>query len=340
MRRSLLVGATILSALSCKGDLTNPYNLSTTGPGVLSVSPIDLSQVMAVTPLGYLGPPGHVLPSDHIYISFIDAWNGMLQNADCSKRPIYAAGSGVIDFIMVTQSPDTKVDVQMTKTFHYYYDHILLLPGMSLGTRVSAGQQIATTAGHCPSFDLGTWELGNTLPGLVSPNRYDDQTRYAASPMNYFSPSLRAIYLARVRLSDGVPSNKIGKIDYGIAGKLVGDWFHSSVPVDAYASGSAAWDKTIGFVYDWYDNTSVRISIGGTITDPLLAQIGPGDPDPAFVTTANGLVTYSLYRPGATDGAGWLLVQMTAADRIRVQYFASAGTRPTGFTAAAQDYRR
>jgi hypothetical protein len=320
----------------------NPYGITATGPGVLSVSPIDTSQVIATSPLGSLNPPGHVLPTDHVYVSFVDPWNGNQQANDCRARPIYAAGSGVIDFIIVTEAAgDTKVDVQMTKSFHYYYDHVLLLPGMALGTHVAAGQQIATTTGRCPSFDLGAYDLDVTLPGLVNPGRYGDGTRHAVSPYKYFAEPLRSLYYSRVRMIEGVPANKDGRTDYGVAGRLVGDWFLASLPVDPFSAGSPdGWSKSIAFVYDWFDNTRPRISIGGTITTPRVGMIGRNDPDPATVTVASGLVTYQLTPPGGSDPFGWLLVQMTAADRIRVEFVAGAGVRPAAFTAAAQEYAR
>ena len=326
------------------GSNDNPYGITATGPGVLSVSPIDTSLVISTTPLGSIAPPGHVLPTDHVYISFVDAYGGNQQNNDCtSKRPIYAAGSGVIDFTIVTEAHgDTKVDVQMTKTFHYYYDHVLLLPGFAVGTTVTAGQQIATTAGGCPSFDLGVWDLDATNSGMVNPARYGPGTLHAVSPYKYFTAPLRALYLSRSRLLDGVPANKDGRIDWGIPGRLVGDWFHSSLPVDANSAGSPdGWSKSIAFTYDWYDNTRPALSIGGTIATPGSGKVGRNDPDPATVTPASGIVGYQLTQISTgLIHPGWLLVQMTAADRIRVEYFPDATTKPSSFTAAAQDYAR
>jgi hypothetical protein len=84
---------------------SNPYGVTATGPDVLSVSPIDTSQLIFTTPLGNIAPPGHVLPTDHVYIGFVDAYGGNQQSNDCtSKRPIYAAGSGVIDFMLATEA--------------------------------------------------------------------------------------------------------------------------------------------------------------------------------------------------------------------------------------------
>ena len=326
------------------GSNSNPYGITTTGPGVLSASPIDTAQVITTTPLGNIGPPGHVLPTDHVYISFVNAYSGNQQNNDCTtKRPIYAAGSGVIDFTFVTETRgDTKVDVQMTTTFHYYYDHILLLPGITVGTKVTAGQQIATTAGGCPSFDIGVWDLDATNSGFVNRARYGESTLHAMSPYKYFTAPLRALYLSRSRLLEGVPANKDGRIDWGIAGRLVGDWFHSSLQVDANSAGSPdGWSKSIAFTYDWYDNTRPVLSIGGTITTPGSGKVGRSDPDPAIVTPASGIVGYQLTQISTgLIRPGWLLVQMIASDRIRVEYFPDAAARPATFTAAAQEYAR
>lgn len=342
--------AALLVLASCGGDGgtgpstddgDNPYGLTLTGPGVLSVSPLDTSTVISVTPLGKIGPPGHTLPTDHIYISFVDPYGGNQQNNDCSKRPVYAAGAGVVYFTYVTEARgDTKVDIQMTKTFHYYYDHVLLLPGIAPGTHVTAGQQIATTTGFCPSIDLGVWDLDVTLPGLVNPARYGDQTRHAVSPIKYFAEPLRTLYYSRVRLPEGVPANRDGRIDYGIAGRLIGDWFHASVPMNPQASGGPeGWVKSLAFAPDW-SNGKMQFSLGGTLGPAFYGYIASGDPDPASVSTSSGEVAYQVTRPGATEPYAWVLVQLLSTERLKVQLFLGATTRPAGFTTAAQEYLR
>lgn len=341
-----VIGLAILVVVyGCGGGPTGPSDNSASGlpsgPAVLSVSPIDPALVFATTPLGKLGPPDHTLPTDHVYISFVDPFGPNQLANDCSKRAIFAAGSGVVYFTLATEARgDTKVDVQMTRSFHYYYDHVLLLPGISMGSRVEAGQQIATTTGFCPSFDLGAYDLDVTLRGLVNPARYGDSTRHAVSPYRYFTDSLRSLYTSRSRVFEGIPADPDGRIDQGIAGRLIGDWFHSSLPVDANSAGSPnGWSHSIAFAYDWYDGTP-RVSVGGTISAPFVGLFGPGDPDPATVSVASGLVVYQIRRSGATEQYGWLLVQMTAADRIRVEFVAAPASRPEAFSGAAQDYLR
>lgn len=323
----------------------NPWGITASGPGVLSVSPLAPSTLVAATPLGMLAPPGHVLPTDHVYLHFVDPWGNQQPANDCTPRPIYAAGSGVVNFVMQTEAAgDLKVMIQMTRTFYYYYDHVLLAPGIAVGSRVNAGDRIGTTTGRCPSIDLGVIDLDVYPPGFVKPSRYGEFGGHAASPYKYFTPELQALYYSKVRLFEGVPANKDGRIDWGVAGTLAGDWFHESL-AQAPAStvmGPEGWPRSLSFAYDWYDGAP-RISIGGWIATPGVVAIGSGDPDPKTVTPANGLVTYRTSRKQGLIPDGYLLVAMTGPERIRVEYFpTTTGTSaaPTAFTSAAKDYVR
>jgi hypothetical protein len=38
------------------------------GVAAFTAAPIDLSRIRIITALGNLGPPGHVLPTDHAYL--------------------------------------------------------------------------------------------------------------------------------------------------------------------------------------------------------------------------------------------------------------------------------
>ena len=353
MRLTTTAGLTLiaLTAAACGGDgsSTGPtdsasqFGITATGPGVLSVSPLDTSTLFAATPLGMMAPPGHVLPTDHIYLLFVDPWSGQQQLNDCSKRPVRAAGAGVVTFTLVTEPTggDTKVDIQMTKTFHYYYDHVLLKPGIGVGSHVAAGDTIGTTTGRCPSMDLGVYDYDVTPTGFVNLARYAGSTLHVVSPYKYFSEPLRSWLYARVRLFEGVPTNKDGRTDWGVRGHLSGDWFHASLANDSATviNGPAGWPKSISFAYDWFA-AAPRISIGGTIAAAGVLSVRATDPEFAAVSVGSGVVAYKGTPTLGVIPAGWLLVQMTADDRIRVEYFAGATSQPSGFTSAAQDYVR
>jgi len=333
------------------GSTDNAFGITATGPGVLSVSPLATSTLVYATPLGNLGPPAHVLPTDHTYLYFVDPWSGNVGNQDCSARPVYAAGAGYVNFILQTETRgDTKLMVQMTKTFFYYYDHVLVASGIKVGSQVSAGQQIATTTGLCPSMDLGVIDLDQTPTGYVNPARYGDMGAHPASPYKYFTAELRNLYYSKVRVLEGVPvapATLDGRVDWGLRGKLSGDWFHVSLanaPASTITSpqGNAG---TLSFAYDWYRNEP-RISVGGTIaaagllaTKDIFASVW-NSPDPNTVSVASGLVAYQGFPLLGQIGQGWMLVQMLSDERIKVEYFKGASVKPTAFTAAAQEYVR
>ncbi len=323
-------------------DSNNPYGLTTTGPGVLSVTPLDTTTIFAITPLGSLAPPGHVLPTDHIYISFVDPWSGQQQNNDCRARPVRAAGSGVVTFTLVTEAQgDTKVDIQMTKTFHYYYDHVLLKPGVGVGTRVKAGDTIATTTGRCPSMDLGVYDFDVVPPGLLNTKRYSGSSLHVVPPLRYFTEPLRTFLYAHVRLINGVPADKDGRTDFGVRGTLAGDWFHASLANDSAGviGGPTGWPKTVSFAYDWFSGAP-RISIGGTIATAGVFAIASGDPDPATVRLSSGLTVFHGTSVLGVSQAGWVLVQLLSDERIRIEYVADPASKPMAFTTAAQEYVR
>jgi hypothetical protein len=343
------VGALSTCALAACGggratapdDGANPYGFATSGPAQLTVSPLDTATIFAITPLGQLSPPGHVLPTDHIYISFVDTWGGSQQNNDCRARPVRAAAAGVIDFVLVTEAAgDTKVDVQVTASFHYYYDHVLLRPGYTVGTRVAAGDTIATTTGRCPSIDLGVWDSGLTPTGFVNPGRYVGQTLHVLPPLRYFSEPLRSALYARVRLFGGVPVDKDGRTDWGVPGRLAGDWFHASLAsaTPEVVGGPTGWARSLAFAYDYFDRRPL-LSVGGVVAPPLVTPL-PDGVNPAEIAPSSGVVGFATQSYNGRAQPGWFLVQMTAVDRLRIEFFANATSRPAGFTAAAQDYVR
>lgn len=345
----LAIGALVSGTLvACGGRATapsergdNPYGLPAAGTAQLTVAPLDTTTIFAITPLGQISPPGHVLPTDHIYISFVDPWSGSQQNNDCRARPVRAAAAGVIDFVLVTEAAgDTKVDVQVTASFHYYYDHVLLRPGYAVGTRVAAGDTIATTTGRCPSIDLGVWDSGLTPSGFVNPSRYAGQSLHVLPPLRYFPEPLRSALYARVRLFGGIPWDKDGRTDWGVKGRLAGDWFHASLATATAETvgGPSGWPKSLSFAYDYFDRRPL-LSVGGLIAPPLVTPL-PAALDPAGISPSSGVIGFETQPYNGRAQPGWFLVQMTADDRLRIEFFTGATSRPAGFTAAAQDYVR
>ena len=344
----LLLAAVVTISLSCN-SATGPGpdtpsglpgadspSITASGPGVFTFAPFDTAQISRISPLGQLGPPGHVLPTDHIYIHFVNSTGNQSTN-DCARRPVYAVGDGVVNFMLQPVGTDWKVGVQMTRTFMYYFDHIYPNPGTVVGTVVTAGQQIGTTNGFCPSIDLGVIDLDVTLGGLLTPERYG-ATVHTGSPLKYFTEPVRSALYRRIDRAASDP-NRDGRIDYGIRGSLIGDWFLPTLPKTAESTGANGWAKSLAFVYDNVNPSTIRVSIGGTLPIGLWAVEGNA-PDPATVNVATGKVMYKLIPYGGAAQPGMLAVQMIADDRIRIEVFIGSVDPNPAFTSNALEYVR
>lgn len=349
IRTGAITAVALCTLLACgDGGSTAPTTISSglpgmdapsitaKGPGVFTFAPFDTTVIKLISPLGQLGPPGHVLPTDHIYIHFVDP-KGSPSNNNCSARPVYAVGSGIVNFMLQPVGTDWKVGVQMTRTFMYYFDHIYPQPGMVVGTPVTAGQQIGTTNGFCPSIDLGVIDLDVTLPGILTPERYAS-TAHTGAPLKYFTEPIRSALYRRI---DRTPSDPIrdGRIDYGIRGRLIGDWFLETLPRTPDSTGPVGWTQSLAFVYDNVTPATIRVSIGGTLPVGLWAVEG-NTPDPALVSLATGKVVYKLIPYGGAAVPAMLAVQLIADDRIRIQVFIGSTDPNPAFTAAAREYVR
>jgi len=150
-------------------------------------------------------------------------------------------------------------------------------------------------------------------------------------------------------------AEKDGKIDFDLAGKLAGNWFHESLPLSQSARGDPKNSaKQLAFVYDVREPKAVRISIGGTVGPAGLYAVQPGAPDPASVTAESGLVKYQIHQalsPGEARKAtsenrpavkkNLLIVQLIGEHKLKVEYFpAELDVEPNGFTSAAAIYER
>ena len=308
------------------------------GVAQFTALPVDISRTPLLTPLGNLNPPGHTLPTDHVY--FYQTNFAVFPVVPATAvLPVYAATTGAVNFMLQPAGTDWKIGFIATKDFGYYYDHLVPLPNIKVGTVVQAGEQVGTTTPG-GAFDLGAYDLRVSHTGFVNPVRYGEQTLHYVSPWAYFVEPLRSQLYAKVRRHPSA-ADKDGKIDFGVAGRLVGDWFEQSVPNSTEASGPAGWPKSLAFVYDYYDPRQIRVVIGGTIAPVGVWTIPAGAPGPETVSVSSGKVAYRLmYTESFTVQSGLMLVQMVTSDRIKVEVFTGSQAGDAEFTAAAFMYVR
>jgi len=340
--------AFLLALLGCGGGGggggdTPPSHLEPSladGPGVFTFSPIPLSEISRIVPLGNLAPPDHTIPTDHMYFFMWFGDEGPLPDPDRKYTVVFPGGGRVQSVLPVGEA--FKVLVQSTNSFYYYLDHVLPGPGIVVGMTVEAGQVLGTSSGP-RAVDFGAIYTPVTLPGFIDPNRYHWQTQHTVSPLAYYEEPLRSALFAKVLRDSADPQ---GKIDFDQDGRLVGNWFLEGVPAEQ-SDWPENWNKQIAFVYDVKVPTMVRVSIGGQLAMMGAYAASPTDPDPAMVSQTSGKVVYRLYPRGAlTDTPdysalqGLVIAHVLSDRRIKVEAFQTNQESIPEFTSNAKIYVR
>ena len=311
-----------------------------TGP-LFTVSPLALDQVRFVTGQGHMAPYPHTLPTPHVYLY----WHG--PEPVVRMLPVVAPGPGTITFVL-DQGGDTKIMVRASPTLTWYMDHIILAPGIGMGSVLSPGMAMGTTSTLSAAIDLGLLDSTIVNP-FVAPQRYGSDLLNSVSPWTRFTPELRDHFFG---ISNVTGLNKNGAVCFDVAGTAAGNWFLDGVPDSPDAYGKPEnWPKQLAFARDEIDSLRWRVSVGGTISPAYLYAIAVGDPEPAAITPG-GLRIIRLYPNLAADGTqlpvGWLLIRMDAPGLMLIEYIsatehppANAGDTPvTDFTGAQRLYRR
>ena len=331
-----IAAAVLLATTACSGGGGSPAapSAASNAPLVFQVAPIDMTGV-TITPLGGLVPPGHTLPTDHIYF---DAFGGG------PVRTVVAPAAGTV-YLVSFDSGGGSVAVSVGQ-YIYVIGTIDVLPGIQKGMSVAAGQQIGTTRGGglFPHIDFGLINH-NRKQSFVNQARYAnvDNTLYCDAPLAYFAEPLRSQMYAQVQR---IGADRDGRINYDIAGKLSGNWYLQGLD-PSISQNPSAWPMQLAFVYDNYDPSRLRISIGGTLSMPGVFDPGPGVPDFGSVSPASGKIVYPLLlplAPGRSSGPqpqqGIMIVQMLDESTVRVETVAGSTAGSAEFSAAARTYVR
>jgi hypothetical protein len=312
MRRSICL-LICLAAAACgsrngsgdPGSATAPTGLGSTF--AFTRSPVDPAVIEFITPLGNLNPPGHTLPTDHMYFYH------HLNHRSAPQYDVFVPADGVIGPIM--RGNDDQIYISASNTHMYYLGHVILDSGLAQNQRVTAGQHLGTTSPLSFGLDLGLMNSDITLP-FITPARYSGNSLHADAPLRYFSEPLKSQLYALVQ---GTGANRDGQVNFDQPGRLVGGWFHESLPV-ADSAGPNGWTRHLAFVRDNLDPSKIRIAVGGMITSAGVFAIDDADPDPASVTTASGSVTFHVTSTAFGGPSGPMTVTMVSDTRIRVQF--------------------
>jgi len=302
------------------------------GPGGLTASPMNPSEVAFILPLGTM-VGGHVTPIDHQYYVPI-----LFQSAPDTYE-VYSAIDGFIVSVGVEHelvNPPDKITVviEFSCTFWVWYNLLTSLtpdlaaqalpgPGKSSAVRipVTAGQLIGYIGGRTLDFSVVNSEV--TLAGFIVPEHYAAESWkiHIVDPFDYFDEPLRSQLLA---LDVRTAEPRGGRIDYDIDGRLIGNWFVEGTNGYAGLSFGQAQDGRpysythLAIVPDAIDPTTYTISIGSLLPNES-NQFGilGNAPNPAQVTVETGLVEYELVQMNWVDGSGQFWDRLTFATGLR-----------------------
>lgn len=347
--------------------------------------PMDINDIGNVQPYGIM-VGAHVIPTSHGYFGPADFQ---------SKRdayPVYAIADGsIVNYshrsgaVGDNQDPNHVTDeyqlwFEHSCTFYTYYDLLTSLEptlleqlggklsgfdNKNVRVAVKAGQLVGRVGGQ--TVDFGVWNFEKEPLYFANPKSYEDDRPYLEDMFKFFAPDLKAQLLTKaVRKAEP----QTGKIDYDIAGKLVGGWFQEGTggfmgpPNIQGQAGGRYWDGHLAIAYDYIDPTSIKFSVGNWPTGASQFAVKGNSPDPKDVSMETGLVKYELL-PGAyidgDTGQGWnfqtiianpkikatgqvqgtALLQMTAPDKLKAELFVGkTADQVTGFTDKAITYVR
>ncbi len=333
--RDAITAAVLVLAAACGGASSSPTSPSeSSGPLSFTVAPVDPSIIQYIVPLGNMGPWAHTLPTDHAYIYH------HLNSGAFAPVNVLAPASGTISNTYPGINGEVKVWVRVNARYTYYFDHVVLTPGLTVGAHVEAGVVIGVSAGI--AFDFAVTDQ-NTAQSFLTPARYGMDTLYAQSPFPYFVEPIRSALYAKVQRAG---SDRDGRINYDVAGTLSGNWFDESLPVSqSDTGGSTTGTRQVAFARDVRFPDRQEVSIGGFNFTGLYG-VPPDAPDFAAVTPGSGLVVYRLLNTGEPNGPagttqlGLLLVQLIDAQHLRIEVVSDPQSTAATFSSAAVTYVR
>lgn len=322
-------GWAVLAAAACGGGSATPTSPSapaaalSTEPFAFHVSPVAVDQVRFIVPLGSLNPPGHTLPTDHVYLYVADPALG--ETGDSRRTDVFAPADGTVMAVIDSGiGADRKVLFRATARVQYYLDHLIPAVPLAPGVQVKAGDRLGTS-GSSFGIDLGMTNQDVTLTGLLNLARYSPGEEHTDAPLRHFDEPLRSALYAKVR----TVGDRDGRFDHDVDGRLSGNWFHTRD------------QSPMTFAYDTVDPSQVRIAFAsGVPLAPVVLGIAASDSLPRDVSVSTGLVTFTVSRAGLTGPVGHLLVQMLDDARIRLELVTPASAPAVAFTDAARDYAR
>ncbi len=319
----------------------------------LTVSPVDLNELSyGISPLGNINPPGHTLPTPHLYFH--------LSARGASTRMVSLKSPGDVHIIEISSSHDDlggieeyNIGFALCKEVYGYFKHVKGLsqelkqamenatcneanynPGGRCSKRmvyaVAAGTVIGEVGHKQGNFDFGAYDYRVKL-NYVNPASYGDITAEGFGrprllsgicPLDLYKEPTKSQIYAKV---NGNNNPKCGNLMQDIPGTLQGSWFADGGRADL------EWEKHLTFAYDNENPALAIIAVAGIIGDPLRREFTPassGQSNRKFseVRTDGKIYCYD------TSNSGKLIVQLNSETEIKIESQSGSCSAQNSFT--------
>lgn len=315
------------------------------GPGcpngsLFSVSPIDLSEFISITPLGNLSPPDHTIPTDHIYVVLKTHNNIDLSNA----KNVHAPGNITITRINhntalkqgAVWSDDYGIDFSPCNDVRINFGHVNTISdelksvfekaGPSCDTQipregdeytyctadmnyaVKAGVVLGTAgSGTSTGLDIQAIDDRSEKLAYANPKRYRNNSFHFVCPLDLFEPTVQKSLYDRLgsTQSKRTTEPRCGEVSQDISGSAQGNWI-TGVDANDLIDEPGNWDKSLALVHDNFDPSVGIASIGGVIGQSGQIAFTPnrdGTINRAFSEVKADSVVYCYYSD-AQAGSG------------------------------------
>lgn len=351
-----------------------PKGLASCGStALLTVSPMAIESIRELSPLGNLNPPGHTLPTDHVYF-YPPAGAG-----GTALVPVVAPGDITV-FEVVRQvrsggSRPSLTDYAMSfapcADVSMYFGHVSSLQPeiesqvgafggcstygtsgftfercvKSVNIRLTAGAPIGTAGGpEEGALDLGGYDQRMAPLAFANPSRsYGNGSPFGQNhticPIDYFSTAVRDLLRAKFsgRGTRRTVEPLCGQVMQDVANTAQGRWyFNNTEQEDAHLA--LVHDNVVPGLGAFSVGTSIA-SLPSNVYFFIPATTGRVNLDFSRVT-ADGQIY--CYQPNSVQGRH-ILVQLTGATTLRIEGVAvSACGDPSSwaFTAGAVQFSR
>lgn len=341
---------------------------------------------------------GHVTPIDHGYLGVRSLTTARTERTEDQFVPVRAPADGEIIEVSELGIPDS-IRVVIAHGCDTYSVYMVLnrITGVlatlqdDLRSRHNLAPHIPVLAGEefgrqrDNPLDFSVHDGATWLPGFLGPFSYttgEGWKPYTVDPWGYFTPDLAALYTANMQR---VAEPRWGRIDLDVAGTASGNWFLDGtmgyggmpeatlranptgpIPGGGQIEGknTYAWSH-LAVAPHWVQPGKWIFSTGWYADergDPaqFLLEVPAGQPTPAQLTPASGVVLYALrdisfsaplvneaplpvgYDIFGASLRGYVALQVQEGEILHVEVFPGAQSAPafSGFGAGHRVYRR